>query len=263
MPSPFPGMDPFIEQSGLWGDFYASLLGAMRAELNRRLPEGFVASTELYVWTPQRRTPRLKRPVEPDVYVREEQARPREANAAAAVLAPLKITFPAVEPKKRRFLQIRDSRTKRVVTVIEVLSPANKKPGDDHRQAFLTKRGDYLANGLNLVEIDLLRGGRRAPLGKPPREIPEYYVLVCRAWEYPEAGVWVFTLRDPLPEIPIPIIEDLPDVLLPLRPCLDRAYDEGRYASSLPYGEPLQPRVNREDAAWVKSVLAQRNQRED
>ena len=40
MPSPFPGMDPYIETSGLWGDFHGSLLAAVRADLNSHLPDG-------------------------------------------------------------------------------------------------------------------------------------------------------------------------------------------------------------------------------
>jgi hypothetical protein len=80
--------------------------------------------------------------------------------------------------------------------------------------------------------------------------------MVCRAWEYPRAGFWAFTLRDPLPELPIPLAPDVAEVLLPLRRCVDRVYDEGRYGDRLPYDGPLTPRMRRQDAAWVRQVLA-------
>jgi hypothetical protein len=50
MPSPFPGMDPYIESSCMWGDFHGTMLSAMRADLNANLPRGYTASIELYVW---------------------------------------------------------------------------------------------------------------------------------------------------------------------------------------------------------------------
>jgi hypothetical protein len=255
MPSPFPGMDPYIEASGLWGDFHGTMLGAIRAELNQRLPPGYVASIELYVWTPERKAAKGRRKVEPDVYVREEKRQPLRSMGTAVVTAPRTIVLPAVEPKKRRHLKIVDVRTKQVVTVIELLSPANKKAGDE-RKKYLDKRNDYLANRLNLVEIDLLRSGQRAPLGDPPPVIADYYVMVCRAWEFPRAGFWTFTIRDPLPEIPVPVTQELPETMLPLRPCVDRVYDEGRYAEALPYDEPLRPRLSKDDAAWLGNLLA-------
>ena len=69
------------------------------------------------------------------------------------------------------------------------LSPANKKAGAT-REVYLAKRNEYLSAGVHLVEIDLLRGGPRLPLGEPPPTIADYYVLVCRAWERPHAGFW-------------------------------------------------------------------------
>ncbi len=254
MPSPFPGMDPYIEASGLWGDFHGSMLSAIRAELNQRLPEGFVASIDLYVWTPERAKTSRRRKVEPDVYVKEEKRRGSPAGSATAVAAPNTILLSVEERRKRKSVKVFDVRSRQVITVIELLSPANKEPGDD-RKNYLDKRSEYLANRLNLVEIDLLRSGRRSPLGDPPPPIADYFVMVCRGWEFPQAGFWTFSIRDALPDIPIPLTQELPGTPLPLRACLDRAYDEGRYADSLPYSEPLRPRLSKEDAAWVRKLL--------
>jgi hypothetical protein len=258
MPSPFPGMDPFIEASGLWGDFHGGMLAAIRAELNQRLPRGYAATIDLYVWTPERKTVRRRRRVEPDVYVREEKRGPLQSTGTTTIAAPNTILLPAVERRKRRSVKIMDVRTRQVITVIELLSPSNKEAGDD-RKNYLDKRNEYLANGLNLVEIDLLRSGQRSPLGNPPPPIADFCVMVCRSWEFPRAGFWTFTIRDPLPEIPIPLTQELPEPTLPLRSCVDRAYDEGRYADSLSYAEPLRPRLGKEDAAWVRKLLAERS----
>jgi len=258
MPSPFPGMDPYIEASGLWGDFHGGMLAAIRAELNQRLPEGYAATIELYVWTPEKKKARRRRKVGPDVYVRQEKRRPSSGAGTTAVAAPNTIVLPVVERRKRKSLKVMDIRTKQVITVIELLSPSNKEAGDD-RKNYLDKRNEYLANRLNLVEIDLLRSGQRSPLGDPPPAIADYCVMVCREWEFPRASFWTFTIRDPLPEVPIPLTQELAETILPLRACVDRAYDEGRYSESLSYLEQLRPRLSKEDATWVRQLFAKRS----
>jgi hypothetical protein len=118
----------------------------------------------------------------------------------------------------------------------------------------LAKRAEYLRARVNLVEMDLLRGGLRPPLEQP---VPaaDYYLLVCRAEDYPRAGVWPLSIRDPLPEIPVPLHGEDGAVLLPLRPSLDRAYDEGRLREDIDYSQPLVPPLSEADAAWVQEWL--------
>jgi hypothetical protein len=143
------------------------------------------------------------------------------------------------------------------VTVVELLSPSNKKRGDD-RTRYLEKRNEYLANNLSFVEIDLLRGGKRPPLGQEHAASSEFYVMVCRPWEFPRAGFWTFGLRDPLPEIPVPVTQELGDTPLNLRSCVDLAYDGGRYSSGLPYDEPLKLRAPGHDRDWIRALLSNR-----
>jgi uncharacterized protein DUF4058 len=259
MPSPFPGMDPYIEAAGRWGDFHGSMAAAMRAELNARLPRRYAAEIELYVWIEEPPGHR-RRQIEPDLYL-AEQPDAIEAAPGAVVAAPAIVTLPRVRAKKRKRVQIVDRDANRVVTAIELLSPSNK--GGEDRDAYLAKRGEYLASQISLVEIDLLRRGRRLPLGSPAPAVGDYYVLVCRAWEYPRAGFWTFGLRDDLPEVPVPLAAETGDVLLPLRPCVDRAYDEGRYFERLPYDRPLSPRPRSPDAVWIRDRLAARHPQAD
>ena len=255
MPSPFPGMDPYIESSGRWGDFHTSMLVAMRAALNERLPKGYAAEVGLYVWFEEPDERQRRKRVAPDVYVTEEGRREKKLGSAALATPPKRSRFPTVKRKRQKYLRVVDLHSNQVVTAIELLSPSNKEAGGD-REAYLTKRNDCLAAGVNLVEIDLLRGGLRLPLGEPPSEVEDYYILVCRAWEYPQFDLWPVGLRDRLPAIPIPLTGDVADVELPLRSCVDQAYDGGNYLSRLPYGRPVSPRLRKRDAAWVRELLA-------
>jgi hypothetical protein len=250
-------MDPYIESCGYFAEFHGSMVVAIRDELNVRLPEGFVATMDLYVWLHEAEADERGQPREPDVYVTEDTGRGPEAAAAVAVADPETITLRPILRRKRKYVRIEDVASHRVVTVVELLSPSNKAAGDD-RELYLAKRNDYLANRLNFVEIDLLRGGQRLPLSDPPPDVGDYYAMVCRAWQFPRAGFYRIGLRDPLPVVPVPVTQDVPDVMLPLRPCLDRVYDGAKFAVKLRYDEPLTPRPRKQDVAWIKSLLAKR-----
>jgi len=257
MPSPFPGMDPYIESSGMWGDFHGSLLSAIRTDLNSRLPAGYAASIELYVWAGEEDEDERPRLGEPDVLVREDRRTGGGATDTASIAAPSITVLPRLARRKRKYIKVVDIRAKKVITVVEILSPSNKKGGTD-RAVYLEKRNEYLANKLNFVEVDLLRGGKRPPLGKGHPEVTDYYAMVCRAWEFPRAGLWAFGIRDPLPALPIPVTRELGDTTLNLRWCVDQAYDGGRYSETLPYDEPLKPRPRDEDRGWIDRTVKKR-----
>jgi hypothetical protein len=250
-------MDPYIESSGVWGDFHGSMLAAIRADLNARLPRGYAASLELYVWAEEAGTGKKKRAREPDVFVREDPYSGNRVASSASIEAPATITLPVLKRKKRRYLRIVEQRSRQIVTVVELLSPANKNLGDD-RSHYLEKRSEYFASSVSFVEIDLLRSGRRPPFGKQSPLIQDYYAMVCRSWEYPQAGFWTFGLRTTLPDIPIPVTEDLKDTTLHLQSCFERAYEEGRYSTSLSYEESLKPKPRPEDRAWIERRLSHR-----
>src|SRR5262249_12666047 len=148
-------------------------------------------------------------------------------------------------------LEIRDRRDRRLVTVIELLSPTNKAPGPD-RDDYLHKRRDLMRSCVHFVEIDLRRGGERP---RPPVLPPcDYYVLLRREEEHPRLGVWPLGLRYRLPVIPIPLTAPDPDVLLDLQAILDRVYDAADYGKYI-YGETPQPVLSEEDLAWARQFL--------
>ncbi len=136
-------------------------------------------------------------------------------------------------------------------TVIEVLSPANKYKGAD-RDQYVSKRLQILASPAHLVEIDLLRGGPRLPAEDMPE--CDYCVLVRRRERHPDLGVWPIRLREPLPEIPIPLRAPDPDARVALQPLLHRVYDAARYRTYIYHGQPS-PRLSAEDAAWAAQIL--------
>jgi len=210
-------MDPYLEAPDVWQDLHATLIVAIRAELNPLLPEGYVAATDRHVWI--------------------DTPNPRQ------------------EKKGKPYLKILDARQRRVVTVLELLSPSNKKPGE-HYEQYLAKREEVFAAGVNLVEINLLRAGTHPPLGEMDAEDLQYYILVCRAQQTARAEIWAFGVRDPIPKFPIPLTPSL-EIPFDLKPCLDRSYREARYEREIDYSRPPVPAFREEEAAWVREIAAQ------
>ena len=254
MPSPFPGMDPYLEDPTGWGGVHLALIVAIQAELNRVLPAGFVAKIDEYVWvrdTDEDRSLLGK----PDAFVPQARRPGRGGTAVARpVTAPtVRGSLPNSRKRKNRVVQVVTARGHSVLTAVEVLSPSNKDSGED-RDLYVQKRRGYLAS-VNLVEIDLLRSGNRLPMGRPTPPTSDYYVFSCRKDEYPATAVWAFTVRDELPVIPIPISAEYPDAPLDLLAALDRVYDEGRYAESVEYDSPPTPPLRPTDAVWAAEFL--------
>jgi Protein of unknown function (DUF4058) len=255
MPSPFPGMDPYIE-SWIWGDFHARLMTTICDRLNPTLPKRYLASTELFVWRVDNSEEERLLLGGPDVHVIDRK-KARVGRAAAETLAaPITTVLPGVV-RKQRYVKIVDSEERRVVTVIEVLTPANKTSGDDGR-SYRLKREEYLGTGISLVEIDLLRSGIRPPLGDPAPPITDYYLLVHRGWEKRELGIWPISVRDALPPIPVPLDPDFTDAVIDLRACIDHVYDCGRYGEQFDYAKPPRLPLREPDATWARDLLTSR-----
>src|SRR5207248_7822478 len=112
----------------------------------------------------------------------------------------------------------------------------------------------------HLVELDLLRGGERVPMSTP---LPpgDYYALVGRAHRRPTVEVYAWSLRQPLPTIPIPLKRGDPDVPLDLQMVFTTVYDRARYDLTLDYSAALSPRLNKSDAAWAKRLRSGKRRR--
>lgn len=252
MTSPFPGMDPYLEDPAIWPDFHLTMIVALRADLNSRLPAGYAAAADRHVWIEDPKG-RKKRWRDPDVFVSSSKKKQKMPSSAAnlAVAEPRIITIPMQDRKGKPFLKILDSQERRVVTVIELLSPANKSPGVD-RNSYLEKREEYFAAGVNLVEVNLLRKGKCPPLEENVAE--DYYILVCRSRALPKAEIWSFGVRQPIPDTPLPLRSGK-QIVFNLRPCLDRAYQEARYDREIDYTKPPYPSLTETDIVWAKELL--------
>lgn len=263
MPSPFPGMDPYLENPTSWGGVHTRLIVAIADQLNDRLPDGYRTDIEEYVWLHAEDDDEPFARRKPDAFV-PESGGPVLAGrngAAVAVAEPTaEVRLLPGRARKRRRVVIITAGGRRVLTALEVLSPSNKEPGDD-RDAYLLKRGEYLASGTNLVEIDLLRDGDRLPLGKPRPVVADYYILSSPADRRPTSSVWAFDVRDPIPVIPVPVRAGVDPIPLDLRACLDTAYDNGHYDEKLDYSLPPVPALRPADADWAATLFAKPKKR--
>jgi hypothetical protein len=174
--------------------------------------------------------------------------------ATAVANTPVVRTVPMPQREQEIFITLRDRESDKLVTVIELLSPANKRAGSDGRREYLAKREAVLLSPAHLVELDLLRGGERLPTNEPlPRA--DYYAFVCRRLGRPRVAVYAWTLRHPLPTIPIPLAGDDPDVSLDLQAVFTTAFDRAGYDYALRRGMPIQPPLPEVDAAWADVLL--------
>jgi hypothetical protein len=168
-----------------------------------------------------------------------------------AASAPIQGSLPAVDIERIHFLEIRDRANRQVVTVIELLSPSNKDSGAD-RDQYIAKRVQLQPSRVNLVEIDLLRGGTRPPVdGLPPCD---YCAMISRADDWPKVGLWPLHLRDRLPLISIPLRDREESASLDLQVALQRVYDQARYEDDI-YGFQPEPPLSAADAEWATQFV--------
>jgi hypothetical protein len=139
-----------------------------------------------------------------------------------------------------------------VVTVIELLSPKNKRPGEG-RIAYLRKRNQVLASVSHLVEIDLLRGGQPLPMASS--HTSDYRILVSQADRRPTADLYGFDLQQPIPPFPVPLMPGEEAPILALQPLLNRVYEKGRYHLAIDYGRQAVPPLQEEDRLWATDQI--------
>ena len=255
MPCPFPGMDPFIE-SQRWRGFHTRFTTVIPEQLTPRVRPRYVVEVEEYVYLARGDEP-PERVMEPDVSIVQtnevwQPGTVGNGGAAVAVL-PVVHTLPMPRRFRQAFLTIRTRDYHEVVTVIELLSPWNKTAGEG-RNEYLVKRSNVFATPANLVELDLLRGGERLPTIEPLQP-GDYYAFVCRKERLPKADVYAWTLRQPLPPVPIPLAGNDPDVMLDLQAAFSTTYDRAGYDYSLDYRRPLDPPLPPGEAEWLSGLV--------
>lgn len=255
MPSPFPGMDPFLEGQA-WETFHHGLIAVLLESLTLRVRPRYVVRVEERVYV-ERDPEHPREIIRPDVSVMEQEGERVVARGGgpSTMSAPVLLTVPMPERVREAFLSIRHRDTREVVTIIEVLSPANKRPGGDGRHEYLRRRATVLQSPTHLVELDLLRGGQRLPTVEP---LPpaDYYALICRGDRRPQVEVYPWTLRQPLPLLPVPLRGEDPDVVLDLQALFQAVHERAGCDYSLDYQLPVEPPLEEPETDWVRALVA-------
>ena len=238
MKSPFPGMDPYVEPN--WRDIHTTLMGDARRVLNRSLPTGLIARVEERVAVESGDD--YAHGIGPDVRVfSPSTSDPDEGKGGVVIQAPFKLVV-ELDPIFERSIRIIDEGGT-LITLIEFLSPWNKRKSGT--ADYLSKRDDLLTSGVHVVEIDLVRAGIwRAvmqPQRCPPEAITTYRAVVRTSGAKPGAYLFPISIRQSLPDIPIPLRPGEAAVQLPLQSLFNGVYEDGRYDQTIDYTTPLDP----------------------
>jgi hypothetical protein len=258
MKSPFPGMDPYLEEH--WGDVHQAFVTYIRDMLQPQLPEHLRARMQerVYIELPEG----MRREYYPDVRIIEYPGT-RSADAAAVdsggvAVADSVLVDLDIEPKTESYVQVIDVRSgHQVVTSIEVISPTNKRAGEGKR-LYLQERQDMMLGGANTVEIDLLRSGDWLLPISPERIMPAhqttYLAWIWRVRDPNRLTVVRIPLRARLPVLPIPLRDTDAEVALDLQSILDQCYRNGGY-DDIDYRTPPSPPLSDADRDWAETLI--------
>ncbi len=257
MPSPFPGMDPYLESPRLWPDVQHGLISEIQAKLNQSLRPRYVSRVEERVYISDENDPG-RAAIIPDVHVKVGSGRSgyeRTDIRGVAVAEPIVATTLIEEEICEARVVIVDATGRQVVTVIEVLSPTNKIVGSRGRANYEAKRLEVMHSPAHFVEIDFLREGM--PIYAAQRlPLHDYLVHVSRCGERPQGILWPILLTQRLPTIKIPLLANDADAELDLGVVLNSAYDRAGYEMSINYKEPPEVALSEESAKWAQAWLA-------
>lgn len=261
MASPFPGMNPYLEESNIWPGFHHRLADELAGQLNARIGPKYYADVEVRTVFEEVAIA-VPRTIYPDVGIYEpSNLEPVPGPVAMAVaISPAPVQrLTTVGQTRLHAVRVYLTETDELVTSIEILSPSNKRVGEG-LEAYRRKRAQLLLSPVHLVEIDLLRGGERPgrEVVAPPLEA-DYILLVnrCRAGDEPRISeIWPVALNEPLPVLPVPLLPPDPDVALELSAALQAVYVRAGYAWRIHYQPPVPPpELRPEMAAWLKQLL--------
>ena len=232
MENPFPGMNPFIE-GYKWPPFHVNMIIKMQDALISQLPEGYFIEPETTLYVEETEVE-----FRPDISIVEDATTPYGSTGGAAVLTP-PTKRKVIEEIKVRSLHVIDAKSKRLVTSVKLLSPTNKK-GDGLR-TYRQKRQHLITEGVNLVEIDLLRGGQRAD--KRTKSTSPYLIQVFNASNR-EILEWSVGLLDSLPTVPVPLLYSHAPLVLDLQAAFNTTFRFSSLPNLLSYNlTELKPRI--------------------
>jgi hypothetical protein len=261
MPSPFPGMDPYLEQPTFWSSFHSRLIVALADALAPQLRPRYYVEVETRTYTDTAEGGELLMGI-PDAVVltgRSPTASAPENPAktvgrVAVKPAPQQVVLPMPIEVKERYLEVREVGSDAVVTVVEVLSPKNKRQGQG-RVAYEEKRQLILGSRSHLVEIDLLRADAPLPM-QGSVQLGHYHILISRAEVRPRADLYTVSVRDPLPGFALPLKGVDEAVWVELSTIFQGVYDRASYDLRIDYGQPPPPPpFSESDQTWIRDTV--------
>ncbi len=251
MPNPFPGMNPYLEQPEYWSDFHNQLVAAIARNLVPSLAPKYRVVTDKWVYKIGNLTSIAIG--KPDVSV--QKSREPKSTVTATVTAqqlsvkPMKVAIPLREEVRQSYIEVKDTATKEVVAIVELLSPANKI--GEGRQKYLAKRQQILESLTHLVEIDLLRSGSPMPVFNNSKS-RHYHILVSRANTRPTADLYGFNLGDRIPSFPFPLLPKDVEPILDLQQLVSELYEQLGYEYFIDYNNsPPSPWSFDDVKSWV------------
>lgn len=261
MKSPFPGMDPYLEDPAYWEGFHHMFIAEAVVHLSERLPEPYIADPTERVHLVSVHDDAAPQYV-PDVLILEKLRRGERRRALSstpppggdvATLEPVEIPQSEGIEVREQWIEVRRMPDRELVTAIELLSPANKY--GEGVGAYRSKRHELVAGGVHVVEIDLLRRGTRTSLARPLPD-GDYYTFLFFGDRRPNVNVYAWPLRRALPVLPIPLRAPDPDVFIDLGAVVSNTYVRSQYRRKVDYGRPVPPpSLSADDARWATELI--------
>ncbi|MEQ8462899.1 DUF4058 family protein [Coleofasciculus sp. E1-EBD-02] len=250
MHNPFPGMNPYLELPYLWHQVHNRLIVAIADSITPQIVPKYRVAIEERIYTSIDDS--LLVGIADVAVSRRDSTRTGATVTATRLAEPTPVKVPVPEQVTERFLEVRSTQTGAVVSVIEILSPKNKS-AKDGREAYQNKRQKILASTTSFVEIDLLRVGKPMPIIGDTQT--GYRILVSRGYCRPDADLYTFGLKEPIPAFPVPLRPDDPEPIVDLQQLLNDIYERARFDLAINYSQPVKPALAPEDAIWVTEIL--------
>ncbi|MEG3977724.1 DUF4058 family protein [Microcoleus sp. herbarium8] len=262
MPSPFPGMDPYLEHPELWPALHHWLIIEIARLLSPQLRPKYLVSVEVRMY--ETADDNLSIGI-PDVNVIQPKTKTELITSNVAVAAPptqaITVTLPMPYQVREGYLEIRERGSQELITLIEILSPTNKRTGKG-RQMYEEKREEILSSRTHLIEIDLLRRGQKMPVICNNIE-SDYSVLVCRGNRRPQADLYAFNLQNPMPAFPLPLRSGDTEPVINLQELFTQIYDIASYDLKIDYRNwEVIPALSEADTIWANAWLRDRGLRD-
>jgi len=259
MPSPFPGMNPYLENPELWPEFHSRLMVALADEILPHIRPKYRVAVEKRVYHDTDGNSVLIGI--PDVTI-ARSLKPTTQKSSNIALAsppvkPITVNIPIPEEIRETYLEVREIATGEVITVIELLSPKNKRQGEG-RKAYQTKRLQILGSSTHLVEIDLLRGGESMPILNNDIK-SDYRILVSRSQLRPRAELYPFNLPEAIPAFFLPLQKEDIEPLVDLQNVIQDLFDRAGLDLEIDYNSQPVPPIQETDLIWVNELLKEQD----